>query len=1199
MKQTLGIDLGTNSLGWAILDDITLDVLDKGVIVFPEGMNPTDDNAKTPAAQRRAARAARRIKFRRQIRKRALLKELIKNGMCPLKEEELELWKKNGIYPVGNKDFIEWLKSTDKTNPYKDRANAAEFKVEPYVLGRALYHICQRRGFKSSRKDAEKENDSKETGKVTTSISEITKAIEDAGCKTLGQYFALLIESEKDKICKTRIRNRYTGRIEHYEKEFKVIMEAQGYAPESDFYNRAHKAIFDQRPLRSQKHLVGSCPLEPGYPRAQIGHPLFEEFRARAFVNNLTFENEFGEIIVLTPEERELAYSAFLKESPRFKFKSISSLFKKKFKNDGLKFHYYKDDESLSSSYTTAKIKAAFGEILYDEQKVFDALMFFDDNDKLKEWFKKHYPSLNEECLEIIVGAHLAEGNAKYSLKAIKKILPFLRKGYNLYLAKFLAKMPELIPDFAAHEEEIVLHLEELEQKRKRDKEAFDQRKIKASERPATLIEMYRDYFLNNWGIVDEKAWNSLYLKDDEVYQINSKMPARLGEVKLGMIRNPIAQRSLTTLRYLVNYLRDHDKIDQDTAIRIELARTVNDYASRNAIIKWQKMKEDAREDARKRLLEEKGLNITPNEDAIDKYLLWQEQKEMCLYTGKHIDIADLFNGNKFDIEHSVPRSKSGDNSMANKTICEAKYNRDTKKGRLPTECPNYEEICVNLKPWKDKLQELEKEYNSKKNKVKGIQDPLARTKARVYVLLKKMELDYWRDKVRRFEITADKLEDPVDGISGFKRHQLVDTGVMCSHAVEFLHSVYPKVYAVNGAATSFARKAWGVQVDEAKDRTEHTHHAKDAMVIAALTPKRFNAICTALKDDGGPLKYMRECDICPPPCEKFAEKVRRAAEEILVKHIFKKNALSQSSKKIVLAKALRSKDNPKKIIKKVKSCGDTVRGSLHKDTFYGCIIDPDSKSKRFVVRKSLEGPVPAADALADDIVDPEIREIVKKSIADLIASGKKNIEKGDIKMPSGVPINKVRIFANSVKNPAKLKNHPILSDKEYKNPYYVTSDSGSNFRLGVFNIGGKLSASPDNLLDWAQNHKSKDYLSLDKRDGFVGYIYPGSMALVAENRDVEALKKLTQKELVKRLYRVVKFEDRSLTFRYHLEARPSTILAKDLATKGKHAKGESSLDIDNPHELLRLSASTYFKNMLFEGIDFKILIDGTIVFLK
>ena len=41
--KTLGIDLGTNSLGWAILDNITGDILDKGVLVFPEGIDPAND----------------------------------------------------------------------------------------------------------------------------------------------------------------------------------------------------------------------------------------------------------------------------------------------------------------------------------------------------------------------------------------------------------------------------------------------------------------------------------------------------------------------------------------------------------------------------------------------------------------------------------------------------------------------------------------------------------------------------------------------------------------------------------------------------------------------------------------------------------------------------------------------------------------------------------------------------------------------------------------------------------------------------------------------------------------------------------------------------------------------------------------------------------------------------------------------------
>ena len=94
MKKTLGIDLGSNSLGWAILDDLTGDILDKGVLVFPEGVDPdAGTSVETPAAQRRAARMGRRLKFRRKLRKWNLLKLLIENGMCPLSIAELEGWK--------------------------------------------------------------------------------------------------------------------------------------------------------------------------------------------------------------------------------------------------------------------------------------------------------------------------------------------------------------------------------------------------------------------------------------------------------------------------------------------------------------------------------------------------------------------------------------------------------------------------------------------------------------------------------------------------------------------------------------------------------------------------------------------------------------------------------------------------------------------------------------------------------------------------------------------------------------------------------------------------------------------------------------------------------------------------------------------------------------------------------------------------
>ena len=1145
--------------------------------------------------------------------------------MCPLTLQELNEWKTHGKYPVGNKAFLEWLKATDASNPYCDRAAAASGKVPPLTLGRALYHIAQRRGFKSSRKDEASLSDDtagqakqldKELGAVKTDIAALTQEIKAAGCKTLGQYFFKLLQNEKGKLSKTRIRCRYTGRIEHYEKEFAVIMDAQGYAADDPLRKALYKAIFMQRPLRSQAHLVGPCPLEPRNPRVQIGHPAFEEFRMLAFVNNLCLEDsdgncrdEHGNVLYpLSAKDREVICSAFMKAAPSIKFGDIVKLFKKdpRFKSQGLKFHYYRTDDSVATCQTRHKIRTAFGSVPYDEQKVFDALTFFNDSDKLGAWFHKHFPALDDAAVKKLVSIHPKEGNAGYSLKAINKMLPFLRKGFELSQARFLAKLPDVIPDFAANEQAVLQGLEEMrwafrqERRRYGEMDSADRRSAQAPR----LSDFYQRYLLDNWNVTDDK-WKRLYLHGEGIYAAETEYTVkgnvvklerpRLPPVQLGMIRNPLVQRAMTTLRRFVNYLGDHGKLEPTDTIRIELARTVNDFATRKAWQDWQKTRQCLRAEAAAEIAK---LGVAVTEDAIDRYVLWKEQDGICLYTHKTISLSDLFAGNKFDIEHTIPRSLSGDDSLANKTICEASYNRQTKQGRIPRECPNWAEIYTRLRLWREKVERLERTCRSQTRSARVKTDPSQRSQARVKALTTKLELAYWRDKLHRFEITSEKLQAPGSGLGGFKKRQLVDTGIMCSHAVELLRCVYPATFSVNGAATAFARKAWGIQGDEAKDRTEHTHHAKDAMVIAALTPARFTAICTALKDDGAELR--RECDVCPPPYEGFAEKVRHACEEILVKHVMRQTTLRQSSKRNVLAKAHPPKGNPGgALVKAVLSRGDTVRGALHKETFYGCIQTPGQKDRLFVVRKPLLGPVKDAQAIVGKIIDPAIRNIVDRRLKEMAASGVKNVSAGDIRMPSGVPINKVRIAAKTT-NPSTLRDHAMPSVQAYKTPYYVTSAEGSNFRLGLFDIAGRMVVVPDNSLAWAQNRKRADYQPLDQREGFIGYVKPGTMALAYHEGHSEELEAMPVIELHNRLYKVVKFENGGrITFRFHCEARASTVLEGELAAAGFNKKGESRINFDVPYRLLLLSPGTYAKQMLFEGIHFRMMLDGSIQFIR
>lgn len=110
MEKRLGIDVGTNSLGWAIVevDDEGCTLLDRGVDIFQEGV-AREKNQEKPAVQDRTdARALRRHYFRRRLRKIALLRVLVRHDLCPaLSEEQLNAWQSKGIYPLDDA-FIRW-----------------------------------------------------------------------------------------------------------------------------------------------------------------------------------------------------------------------------------------------------------------------------------------------------------------------------------------------------------------------------------------------------------------------------------------------------------------------------------------------------------------------------------------------------------------------------------------------------------------------------------------------------------------------------------------------------------------------------------------------------------------------------------------------------------------------------------------------------------------------------------------------------------------------------------------------------------------------------------------------------------------------------------------------------------------------------------------------------------------------------------
>lgn len=1224
IRKSLGLDLGSNSLGWAVVDSDRGTILDTGVVVFDEGIVRVKgaDTLATPASTRRLARMARRLRYRRRLRKFALLRTLVENGMCPIAPESLDAWAKQGVYPVSDKAFRAWLHSSPEDNPYRDRALAAEGPVDKETLGRALYHIAQRRGFLSSRKEAMEKEGDKELGRVKSAIHDLTEEIRKGGPdRTLGQYF---YECYRDGI---RVRGRYTGRKEHYIAEFERIAAVQKLPAE--LCKTLYHNLFFQRPLRSQKRFVGKCPLEPRHPRCQLLRPEFEEYRMLSLVNNIRVDPD-GANRPLDAEERARAIAAFYKVERYMKMEDVKKAIfpaprgrargRARTESPGLNF---KDFKSVSTNSVSRQLNnlfktkgdgfkdwfhdgtsAAGKPVRYDYNAVLDAISFFQDDDKLRA-FGKDRLGFNDEQAERLVKMRFPEGYASLSLAAIRKILPFLRKGLDLHMSVLLAKFPDVIgaERFATEEPRILekvaaLYADVQENRRA----AFKNRNVQV----VPLQKRVSDWLSAEFG-VGADATESLYTALSRSEYADASGSGILPKVELGMIRNPLVQRSMTILRRLVNRLRREGTIDAHTHINIELARNVNDRNTRLAWEAWQKQRESARADAVAKLAEAGIAN--PSDDLVLRVCLAEEQGWKCLYTGRAISLAELTaKDSGFDIEHTVPRSRSGDDSQANKTLCDARFNRDVKKGRLPTECVDPATLEALLRPWREKRDKLEKDFARQMSAAKAISasNPDAKSKARQKALATRLDLDYWRRKVRYFEMTDADLGD------GFMNRQLVDTGVMSRHAVDFLASVYhrpdgkPAVWAVNGAATAFARKAWGVQdTDSPKLRTNHVHHAVDAMVIAHLSRSRFNDICALLKDDdpAAEARFGREGAI-PPPCPGFAEMVRKAADDIFVRHLsFHKETKQTARKRMPLAHPAQTKSGP---IRVVPTAGDTVRGALHKDTFYGRIVDPATGEQTFVVRKPIsDASTFKTTADFDKIVDPAVREAVRRQVQALLDGGKSfadvlkalaDPQSGVrlwMKEPGpdgrgGVPIGKVRVKAHKT-TAHELKRHIFASQKDYKAPYYVDSAEGTNFRLAVYENGLAI----DNLLDWAQmDGEGTDPRSRTDLGSFKGFVSSGSMALLY-NQTPDELQSLSTKEIAERLYVIYKYYYAGRIVRVFLQKQTAAMSSSDMGgDKAKH-----SFD-SYPEQKCYVTESELLHHALLEGIDFSLSIDGTLNFL-
>jgi len=207
---------------------------------------------------------------------------------------------------------------------------------------------------------------------------------------------------------------------------------------------------------------------------------------------------------------------------------------------------------------------------------------------------------------------------------------------------------------------------------------------------------------------------------------------------------------------------------------------------------------------------------------------------------------------------------------------------------------------------------------------------------------------------------------------------------------------------------------AWSEQNDlrdGEKDRSDHRHHAIDALVVALTDQSRLQQLARIQREGG----TEGTGEVLPDPWPNFRQTVIDAISKINVSRRVQRR----------------------------------VSGALHEDTIYGPIRDKSLKGElvqrpgEFVVRKPLES---LTLSMIEDIRDETIRNLVMQRLKDrhvefgrgVKGSIGKEVWNPELTMPSGIPIKKVRI----VKRDETIQ--PIRGGTAYVKP-------GSTHHLCIF----------------------------------------------------------------------------------------------------------------------------------------------------
>ncbi len=636
LRYRLGIDLGSDSIGWAMLrldgEDQPCAVIRTGVRIFSDGRDP--QSGTSLAVERRKARQMRRRRDRFLKRRARLIQALVDLGFWPRDEAE--------------------RRKLAQLNPYVLRAEGLDRRLPPAEFGRAIYHLNQRRGFKSNRQ-TDRDEKERDQGLIASSVSRTREWMASEGARTVGEWLYRRL------CCGQRIRARLRGETSRdrgyelyfdrtmIEEEFDALWAAQQRF-DPDFYNDARRAslrdiIFFQRPLKPV--MPGRCTFLPEEPRCPWALPSAQRFRIFQELNHLRWfaPPDFAEQRLSRQQRDELAREL---EQRDLSFTRIRRLLRLP-ADAHINFEDGKRDK-LQGSLTSQRLGKPdlFGARWHDftlseQDAIVERLLSEPDEVRLIHWLTSTYQCCDAHA-RAIAAAPLPEGYAMLSKKAIDRILP------------------QLIDEVIPYSEAVT--------------------------RAGFPSHSALGYTERTGEILERLPYYGEILTRHVAFGTGSHSDPP--EKRFGRIANPTVHIALNELRKVVNALIQ--RYGPPAEVVVEVTRELKQSRRRRS---EEKIRQAQRQKENEHYREQIAsvLGKTPDQvtaPELEKMRLWVElnpsdpNDRRCPYTGEPIGIKRLLSA-EVEIDHILPFSRTLDDSLANKTVCLRQANRD-KGSRTPFE---------------------------------------------------------------------------------------------------------------------------------------------------------------------------------------------------------------------------------------------------------------------------------------------------------------------------------------------------------------------------------------------------------------------------------------------------------------------------------------------------------------------------------